>query len=148
MKTVGSRKSRKTLVAFAVMGALTAIISIPVAASYAAGNISDQRFIVNTPPACDETFTPARAKWDYTSCYVFNDGSSCSVDAQAFSCYSDGSIAWGSPKLPSKRVAVGCMAYVDNLVREGGYYNCRLLIAPRPCNISQRIRLLWSPDSI
>ncbi len=121
----------------------------------AAGNITDHRVTSTGYYGTNGYETPRRAKLDDTSCYVYNDSSSCGVTVNVLGyamavgggglmC---GDYTGGSPSgraYPS--VPLGTWRYITNYVNESGlsYAALQLFTADEFATIN----LLWSPDSI
>ena len=96
------------------------------------------------------TATIFREKQDDSSCYVYNDRSTCSIAIQV---YGNDQESWlGATDCSyysyGVAVAVGETAYIPNLVFERGFEYAALRAWSPSSSVYETINFLWSPDSI
>ncbi|MEG2935091.1 MAG: DUF2712 domain-containing protein [Clostridium sp.] len=116
-----------------------------------AGNITDRQFGFNYHDASlQPVAVGSEAKWDYTSCYIYNRDSYQDIKVDVWATNRTGSSYTLQENCNSdgtKTVRKGYEMYLPNYVKERGYGSCTLLIRPAG-NYSTYIGGLWSPDSI
>lgn len=117
---------------------LVSVFGMLFAGKVFAGNIVDKDYGFNYSGDGGDLYTPYEEKWDYTSSYVYHQGT---VGAYIGVYY--GYTSYG----PHYSVGVGEERYLINYIKENGLNICRLRITPSthsPIYIYGR----WSPDSV
>lgn len=118
------------------------------ATAVAAANVTDTRH-TDQGYLTNGSQTDYRKKEDASSCYTYNDRSSCTVAAFVYGAYSDkGSgetndsyYSYGTP------IQVGQKRSILNLVNERGRTYASIWYWTPDANQYEYIDLLWSPDS-
>lgn len=114
------------------------------ASNYEDKHYTDQGYLTNGSK------TPYEEKQDSTSCYVYNNYSTCNLNTYVYGCnYLNGSgetndTYYATPTL----VRVGEEKYIWNLVYERGHKYAALQFWVPDSSQYEYIDLLWSPDSV
>lgn len=113
----------------------------------AAGNWTDTLFKFESTRNYYAAGTEFRGKWDYTSCYAYNQKSSINFqEVEVVGRYGNSTqlCTYGSPKgLP-----IGSAYYFPNLVKERGYTQAALNFCHWDNYTAVNYYVWWSPDSI
>ncbi len=114
------------------------------ATAVAAANVSDTRHTTSS----SVSMTNFRIKENDTSCYIYNDSSSCAVAVQVYgSNYSDGMGKVNDSYFPyGIAVPVGQKKSIPNLVYEHNHTYAALQLSGAD-SYGVTISVLWSPDS-
>lgn len=118
------------------------------ATAVAAANVSDTRH-QDIGKFVNGSMTEFRRKEDATSCYVYNDRSSCAVAVRVYgSNYSNGTGKVDDSYYPyGVAVTIGTKKSIANLVNERGRTYAALQFWTPDSRVYEAIDLLWSPDS-
>ena len=118
------------------------------ATAVAASNVKDSRH-TRTGYFPNGSLTEFREKEDATSCYVYNDKSSCAVATYVFGCNNKNGDGKVNDTYYSNAtvVQVGQKRSVLNLVYERSHTYAALQFWPPDTSAYEGIDLLWSPDS-
>ena len=150
----GDRMKKKIVskLGLTVLALMMGVVLLQPMATMAKGNVKDKYFYVAyNGDGGDAYFNNSRAKWDYTSCYVYNTsgiGILTNVMATDRDCegYGYNVLADCSAKAYFG-VAPGEAKFVDNYVKERGYGYCTIKFAPLSHDRATYTGW-WSPDSI
>ncbi len=148
-----NRNKRINKLGLTVLALMMAVILYTPVSTMAKGNVSDKRYYAAyNGDGGDTCINSSRAKWDYSSCYIKNEGPNgilCNVLATDRECYEGYNYrTLGDCSVKAYvGVSVGEEKLLQNYVKERGYNYCTIQFAPLSHD-AMRYTGLWSPDSV